>query len=570
MLLYISVGSAGPEVVALKSDCNVIALSLFALVAAAVRVDAAVPEVRGTWLTTTGPDHIRSGLNTEMVFADLRQIGLNTAYTETWKNGYTNFPSQTLQAIIRTTDRNPTIGATRDLVQETLIQAHRQGMAYYGWFEYGAIAQFVGSGGTPSNPLANFMKARGWLLENQAGQYADGSNGGFAYMNLAVPEVRELLIGVTLEAVNRYDLDGIQFDDHVGWPANFGFDSTTLGLYVSETGNSEPTSPADSQFSLWRQQKVTSFVQELYAAAKTARPEIEFSISPSITGFSTTNYNANWPQWESQGIFDEFAVQMYRDNASSFNSIVDAQVDPFQPDALDKLVFGLRINGSGAATPVADLQAMILRSRAEGAAGHSLWYSNGVRDLYDDELTSLYDAAALGQAPNPNFPADHRPEPVLAVPAGAGIWTADVATAGRYRLVAKFGSYWTEYNVAELSAGHVQFVIPDATQIELLVDRRTATSFLGDFDGDANISGRDFLMWQRGYGQSSGAIVAHGDANADGRTDASDLRRWRQNYGRSTAPATLAGIKTPEPDSIVLLLLAMCLTCFRTVRRSFG
>src|SRR5690606_24444129 len=179
-----------------------------------------------------------------------------------------------------------------------------------------------------------YMKNRGWLLQNQAGQYADGTNGGFAFMNVDAPQVRQFIIDKTLEAVNRYDFDGIQFDDHMAWPVNFGFDATTINLYTSQTGNAAPTSPTNSQFSAWRQQQVTSFADQLYAAVKTARPELVVSISPSITSFSTTQYNANWPQWESQGLFDEFAVQMYRDNISSFNSIVNAQVNPFKPDDL--------------------------------------------------------------------------------------------------------------------------------------------------------------------------------------------------------------------------------------------
>lgn len=514
---------------------------------------AAAPEVRGTWLTTTGPDHIRTGANTDAVMADLRQIGLNTVYTETWKNGYTNFPSQTLKAIIGTTDRNPTIGTSRDLVQETLIQAHRRGMAYYGWFEYGAMSQYIGDGGNPNNPLSNYMKSRGWLLQNQAGEYADGTNGGFAFMNVAVPEVRQFMISMTLEAVNRYDLDGIQFDDHMAWPVNFGFDATTMNLYTAETGNSAPSSPTNSSFSLWRQQKVTAFANELYTAVKTARPEIEFSVSPSITTFSTTNYNANWPAWESQGLFDEFAIQMYRSSLSSFNGIVNAQVTPFKPNDLDKLVFGLRINPDPS-TPYADLEAMIERSRIEGAAGHSLWFSSGVRDLYKNQLTDFYDVASQGQALNPNFAEDHRPAPIVGASVGSSNWNFEITDEGRYRVIAKIGSYWTENNVAQLVAGIYQFNVPGATAVELLSDHRTSTAFLGDFDGDQDVDGRDFLIWQRNFGMMTNATASHGDANADGKVNAEDLLRWKQNYGWGNIINASNMLVVPEPGSVVLLI----------------
>jgi len=547
--------------------------SLATSLLAAPTAHAAAPEVRGTWLTTTNEDHIRTGANTATVMRDLRNIGLNAVYVETWKNGYTNFPSRVLKSVIGTTDRNPTIGASRDLVQETLIQAHRQGMNYYGWFEYGAMTEYIAAGGNPSNPLSTYMKNRGWLLQNQAGQYADGTNGGFAFMNVAVPQVRQFIIDMTLEAVNRYDFDGIQFDDHMAWPVNFGFDATTINLYTSQTGNPAPTSPTNSQFSAWRQQQVTSFADQLYAAVKTARPELVVSISPSITSFSTTQYNANWPQWESQGLFDEFAVQMYRDNISSFNSIVNAQVNPFKPDDLDKLVMGLRINPASSATPFADLQQMIQRSRTEGAAGHSLWYSAGARDLYGPQLTAFYDVAGAGHAPNPQFPLDWRPAPLVAVLSGTNPddWTVEVAAAGRYRIVARLGTAanapWSEIAAVELTAGTQQFAIPGAKQVELLVDRRSPTSFLGDFNGDLVVDGADLLLWQQGFASAVG-VPSTGDANRDGRIDAQDLLAWKFNLGVTMAPPAPTAITTPEPAALILQAAAVGLIAQRRYRRS--
>ncbi|MCA9234430.1 MAG: family 10 glycosylhydrolase [Planctomycetales bacterium] len=509
----------------------------------------ATPEVRGVWLTTTNEDHIRTGVNTAAVVTQLRNIGLNTVYVEAWKNGYTNFPSQTLQALIGAADRNPLLGGSRDLVQETLTQAHRNGMSYYAWFEYGAIAQYIGAGGSPSNPLAVYMKNRGWLLQNQAGQYADGTNGGFAYMNIAVPEVRQFLVDLTLEAVSRYDLDGVQFDDHMTWPVNFGFDATTISLYTAQTGNRAPTSSGDAQFSQWRQQQVTDFAAQLYSAVKTARPDLEFSVSPSITPFSTTNYNANWPQWESAGLFDEFAVQLYRSNISSFNSIVNAQVSPFEPDDIEKLVFGLSINGL-TTTPWSDLRQMIERSRSVGAGGHSLWYSGGLLANYATELSEFYDVPENGQAANPRFVADHRPPPAVAVVDAPGEWTVEVATPGRFRVVVRSGSspIWREYAVVQLAEGERQLSVPGASEVELLVDHRSETTFFGDFDGNGQIDGADFLGWQRGFG-STVTAGTHGDFNHDSRVDGADLPYWRLNLGLIVSPPSAIPYAVAEPSS---------------------
>ena len=289
---------------------------------------AAPAEVRATWLTTTGPDHIRSGFNTEATLGGLRDIGLNTVYTETWKNGYTNFPSQTLVDVAGGPDRSPFLGS-RDLVQETLIHAHRNQMVNIGWFEYGFSAQFLGSGGTPSTPIARHARDNGWLLEDQQGNYSNSSN-GFAWMNPALPEARQFLIDLTLESIDRYDLDGIQFDDRLSWPKEFGWDDTTAGIYLQETGRQLPSSVNDSRFRVWRQDKVMQFAEELTAAIEAARPGFHVSVSPSITSFSDVEFNAAWPDWQDAGLFDEYAPQVYRDSLSAFNGVVGAQLAPFR------------------------------------------------------------------------------------------------------------------------------------------------------------------------------------------------------------------------------------------------
>lgn len=527
---------------------------------------AAPPEVRGTWLTTTGAeDHIRSGLNTAQVMSDLRGIGLNTAYVETWKNGYTNYPSPTMATFTGGPDRSTFLGTTRDLVQETSILAHRNSLTFHGWYEYGFSAQFLGTSGTISTPLAVRMRDNGWLLRDQAGRYSNTSN-GYAWMNPAVPQVRQLLIDIVLEAVNRYDLDGIQFDDRLAWPREFGWDATTAAIYLAQTGRSLPSSVNDAQFGAWRQQKVTEFAGQLYAAVKAVRPDMHVSVSPSITGFAEPNYNADWTGWLDAGLFDEFVPQAYRDSLSGFNSIVNGQVAPFEPDQLDKLVLGLKINGTSE-TPYTDLQGMIQRTRTEGAAGHSIWYSRGVRDQYRNQLTSFYNVAAQGQAQNPFFAVDHRPAPLAATPGSASYWNVTVPEAGQYRIVARIGGYWTEVNTLSMGAGSFLLYIPGSAQVELLADRRPSVSYFGDlnrdgswscadldllvnkvvagFDelrydltGDAIVDRQDVTEWLRIAGAKNlgtGRSYLAGDVNLDGVVDGGDFNLWNANKFQSAS-----------------------------------
>ncbi len=495
---------------------------------------AAAPEVRGTWLTTTGPDHIRSGVNTASVMADLRGVGLNTVYVETWKNGYTNFPSPTLAAFTGGPDRAPYLGTTRDLVEETLIQAQRNQLNYVGWFEYGLAAEYVGAGGSPASPLGRKMRDNGWLLKDQSGQFGNSSN-GYAWMNPAVPEVRQLMIDITLEAVERYDLDGVQFDDRLAWPREFGWDSTTASLYLQETGRTLPTNVNDANFRNWRQEKVTLFAQELTSAIAAARPDLLLSVSPSVTNFSDVNYNAEWPRWQDDGLFDEYAVQVYRDNYASFNSTLTSQVSQFSPSQRGELVVGLRGNGTGANTPIADLELMINRSREVGAGGHAIFYSKAVRDDYRAQLTAFYDVAGQGHAPSPQFGPNHRTAPLSATQVGPNTWSVDVEEGRGYKLVAEVGGKWREVSTGYFPAGPRVLTVYGATQLQLLSDNRPIDP--ADFNGDGVVDAADYTIWRDTF---TSTTDLRADANGDGFVNAVDYDVWSGGYRFSSSAAAQA------------------------------
>ncbi|MEM6749102.1 MAG: family 10 glycosylhydrolase [Planctomycetota bacterium] len=524
------------------------ARSAFAALSLAVGAPALgqIPQVRGTWMTTTGPDIIASGLGTGTFTEDLADIGINTLYTESWKNGYTNWDSQIMQDLIGV-DHNPTIGTQRDLIDEATATSHRNGLIQIAWAEYGFSSQFQGTGGgIADNPLTAYARSQGWLLEDQSGNNTNASN-GFVWMNPAVPEVRQLLIDLTLEKIREHDLDGVQFDDRLSWPREFGWDATTAALYQQETGNALPGSINNAAFRNWRQSKVTLFAQELSAAVRSYRPDIQLSVSPSITNFSDVNFNAEWPDWQNQGLFDEYVVQLYRDNINSFNAILPGQEAQFAGGDGGEFVVGLRLNGSGPDTPLADLQQMITNSNnAVGgtAAGHSIFYSLGV----------LENGAALDlfygpDAYNPFFEIDRR-DTVL--PGFQGLsdpdtWFFFPTEAEQYRLIGFNGLRWEELGSFQLEAGSQSFTLPGYTILELVPDLRPID---GDITFDRTVDLLDFDVLAQNF-LSLGGLV-DGDLNWDGVINLLDFDILAQNFGTSFAPAQVV----PEPASAALLGLA--------------
>jgi hypothetical protein len=74
-----------------------------------------------------------------------------------------------------------------------------------------------------------------------------------------------------------------------------------------------------------------------------------------------------------------------------------------------------------------------------------------------------------------------------------------------------------------------------------------------DFDGDGDVDGRDFLIWQRGYSLTETATRGDGDANGDGNVDEADLLVWQEQYGQPLG--TVEAVTVPEPAAGVLLMI---------------
>src|SRR5690606_33311456 len=52
----------------------------------------------------------------------------------------------------------------------------------------------------------------------------------------------------------------------------------------------------------------------------------------------------------------------------------------------------------------------------------------------------------------------------------------------------------------------------------------------GDFDGDGDVDGADFVVWQTNFPKSTGGTLATGDADADGDVDGADFVVWQTNF----------------------------------------
>ena len=103
-------------------------------------------------------------------------------------------------------------------------------------------------------------------------------NGKIAIMNPGLPEVINYNIDVVMDVVNRYDVDGIHFDDYFyPYPPNqmASFENDTLDDRTFEMYPRGFTNKAD-----WRRNNIDIFVEQLYDSMQVVKPWVKFGISP--------------------------------------------------------------------------------------------------------------------------------------------------------------------------------------------------------------------------------------------------------------------------------------------------
>ncbi len=269
-------------------------------------------ELRGVWLTNIDSDVLFSPENTTNAIASLAELNFNTLYPTVWNWGYTLYPSPVAeQATGYSLDPTPELQG-RDVLQEIIHQGHKRGMTVIPWFEFGFMAP-------ADSTLAT--KHPEWLTSRQDGTtiWWEGKVHQRVWLNPLHPEVQQLITDLVVELVNNYDIDGIQFDDHFGYPSELGYDDYTVALYKQEhQGKLPPTNYKDSKWVRWRADKITAYMEQLFQAIKQVNPKVIVSLSPNPQNFSLNSFLLDWQTWQRKGLIEELVLQVYRSSHNSF------------------------------------------------------------------------------------------------------------------------------------------------------------------------------------------------------------------------------------------------------------
>ncbi len=359
-------------------------------------------EIRGVWITNVDSDVLFTRDRLATAIENLRALNFNTIYPVVWNWGYTTYPSKVAKqtvgssfmpkksaGILINRKLNSTEGLEgRDVLQEMVVQGHKQKLAVIPWFEFGFMLP-----ATTDPAGSDFAKLHpDWLTQKQDGGFLwkEGKDPR-VWLNPFKPEVKKFIIDLVVEVITKYDVDGIQFDDHFGLPSEFGYDKFTVDLYKSEHQGKLPSKDfKNEEWINWRADKITALMRDLFTAIKTANSKVIVSISPNPQTFAKSFFLQDWAKWERQGLVEELLIQVYRDNLGTF---IGELRKPEVKIASQHIPVGIGIltGVKPKPIPMTQIQSQIAAVRKEGLGGVSFFFYETLWKLTKESETARKD-----------------------------------------------------------------------------------------------------------------------------------------------------------------------------------
>ncbi len=194
-----------------------------------------------------------------------------------------------------------------DPLQFWVEQAHQRGIELHVWINPYRAHHIRGGEITPSSIVSTRPEL---VVALESGYY---------WMDPALQGTQDHSLAVVLDIVQRYDIDGVHFDDYFyPYPSYHNGkdfpDDKSWAAYRQDGGKLARDD--------WRRAAVDRFIKRLYKAIKNAKPQVKFGLSPfgiwrphnpaSIRGLDQYHVlYADARRWFNEGWIDYWSPQLY-------------------------------------------------------------------------------------------------------------------------------------------------------------------------------------------------------------------------------------------------------------------
>ena len=193
-----------------------------------------------------------------------------------------------------------------DPIQFAIEEAHKRGIELHAWLNPYRLNSNKNAGDSYYHETHIYKEHPEWALE-----YSDGGK----ILNPGLPEVQEYLKIIVGDLINKYDLDGIHFDDYF---YAYGGTPTSMDQDTYNTYGAEYATIGD-----FRRGSINKMIANVWDTIQSVRPYIRFGVSPfgiygngmnpdGISGLDAYNTIYCDPlAWLEEGTVDYITPQLY-------------------------------------------------------------------------------------------------------------------------------------------------------------------------------------------------------------------------------------------------------------------
>lgn len=245
---------------------------------------------------------------------NLKSLGINTVFFQVKPDGTALWPSQILpwsDMLTGTIGQDPGYDPLKFMIDE----AHKRRIKVHAWFNPYRVTTNTKPGTItalsrtlPQNPASVYVLHPDWVR----------TSGDRLVLDPGIPAARDWITSIVAEVVERYPVDGVQFDDY--------FYTETKSSTLNDTQTWQQYGQAFASKADWRRDNTQQLIAQVSRTIKQINPNVMFGVSPAgvwrnrshdPAGSDTRGaaaYDesfADTRRWVQQGLLDYIAPQIY-------------------------------------------------------------------------------------------------------------------------------------------------------------------------------------------------------------------------------------------------------------------
>tara|TARA_Y100000310_G_scaffold298116_1_gene331739 strand:- start:9789 stop:11561 length:1773 start_codon:yes stop_codon:yes gene_type:complete len=277
-------------------------------------------EGRGVWVVR---NELNSPQNIDNVVNSAAKAGFNTLFVQVRGRGDAYYQSATEPCATSLTDQPKSF----DPLQRFIERGHARGLEIHAWLNAGYVWN---TDELPDDPKHIVRRRPDFVMVNRSGksmldytteefqaQYSEGR-----FLSLAAPEVQDYLVGVYLEVVEKYDVDGIHFD-FIRYPSrgvqvkyDLDYNPLVIAAFEKEYGfDPRDVKIGSVRFETWlewQRQRIGHLVGRIREDVHTRRPGTRVSAAV-LSRFHLGRHQAlqDWIGWLRRREIDSVCLMSY-------------------------------------------------------------------------------------------------------------------------------------------------------------------------------------------------------------------------------------------------------------------